>query len=120
MRILSSAPTEFQVELTLKPDTAITEQFILQLESALGQRVGSLSLFRVRRHVLLFRFAVERIADDDSTAERIQEVPSPYIDTRPPIQRASQEMPPARWFSVNEFQDEDDCERRTVNREPGN
>jgi hypothetical protein len=49
---------DLQVELTLKPDTPITERFIALLEAALHQKIGSLSFFRVRRNVSINRFTL--------------------------------------------------------------
>jgi len=72
---------DLQVELTLKPNTPVTERFISLLETALHQRIGSLSFFRVRRNVFMIRFTLERNDNDDSVADRIQELPSPYGHT---------------------------------------
>jgi hypothetical protein len=88
VRILENSSIEFQVELVLKPQTAITERFILQLESALGQRIGSLSLFRVRGRVFLLRFAVECTADDNSGTDSVQEMPDSYAGALALVQTA--------------------------------
>jgi hypothetical protein len=69
---------DLQVELTLKPNTPITERFIALLETALPQKFGSLSFFRVRRNVFMIRFTLERNYSDDSAADRIEELPSRY------------------------------------------
>ena len=76
--ISQSSAADFQVELILKPDTPITERFIALLETALHQKIGSLSLFRVRRNVFIIRFTLKRNYYDDSAADHIQELPSPY------------------------------------------
>lgn len=58
----------------------VTEQFILRLESALRQELGSLSLFRLRNNVLFVRFTLRRTYDEDSAeADRIEESPSLYL-----------------------------------------
>jgi len=72
---------DLQVELTLKPHTPITERFVARLETALHQKIGSLSFFRVRRNVFMIRFTLERNDSDDPVADRIQELPSPYGHT---------------------------------------
>jgi hypothetical protein len=69
---------DLQVELTLRPNTPITERFITLLETALHQKIASLSFFRVRRNVFIIRFTLERSYNDDSAADRIQELPSSY------------------------------------------
>ena len=51
--ISQSVAADFQVELILKPNTPITERFIALLETALHQKIGSLSLFRVRRNIFI-------------------------------------------------------------------
>ncbi|HXO95562.1 MAG TPA: hypothetical protein VN857_03185 [Chthoniobacterales bacterium] len=76
--ISQSVAADFQVELILKPNTPITERFIALLETALHQKIGSLSLFRVRRNIFIIRFTLKRNYYDDSAADRIQELPSPY------------------------------------------
>jgi hypothetical protein len=68
---------DLQVELTLKPHTPITERFIARLETALHQKIGSLSFFRVRRNVFMIRFTLQR-SNDDSAADRVEEFPTPY------------------------------------------
>jgi hypothetical protein len=75
---ISDGTADFQVQLTLKPNTPITERFITLLETALHQKIGSLSFFRVRRNVFMIRFTLEREYNDDSAADRIQELPSFY------------------------------------------
>ena len=67
-----------QVELTLKPNTPISERFIVRLETTIRQKIGSLSLFRVRRNVFIIRFTLERSYNEDSAADRIEELPAPY------------------------------------------
>jgi hypothetical protein len=69
---------DLQVELTLKPNTPITERFIALLETALHQRIGSLSFFRVGRNVFMIRFTLERNDSGDAAADRLQELPTPY------------------------------------------
>jgi hypothetical protein len=69
---------DLQVELTLKPNTPITERFVARLETALHQKIESLSFFRVHRNVFLMRFTLERNYNDDSAAERVEEFPTPY------------------------------------------
>ncbi len=78
-QISQSVAADFQVELILKPNTPITERLIALLETALHQKIGSLSLFRVRRNIFIIRFTLKRNYDDDSAADRIQELPSPYV-----------------------------------------
>jgi len=72
---------DLQVELTLKPDTPISERFIVRLETAIRQKIGSLSLFRVRRNVFFIRFTLERSYTEDSAADRVEELPAPYACT---------------------------------------
>jgi len=72
--ISQSVAADFQVELILKPNTPITERLIALLETALHQKIGSLSLFRVRRNIFIIRFTLKRNYDDDSAADRIQEL----------------------------------------------
>jgi hypothetical protein len=79
--ISESAAGDLQVELTLKPDTPISERFIVRLETAIGQKIGSLSLFRVRRNVFIVRFTLERSFTEDSAADRIEELPAAYAFT---------------------------------------
>jgi hypothetical protein len=79
--ISESAAGDLQVELTLKPDTPISERFIVRLETAIGQKIGSLSFFRVRRNVFIVRFTLERSFTEDSAADRIEEFPAPYAYT---------------------------------------
>jgi hypothetical protein len=76
--ISDSVEADLQVELTLKPNTPITERFIVRLEIALHRKIGSLSLFRVRRNVLIIRFTLKDGYRDDSAADRIQELPFAY------------------------------------------
>jgi len=76
--ISESVAGDLQVELTLKPNTPISERFIIRLETAIRQKIGSLSLFRVRRNVFIIRFALERSYNEDSAADRIEELPAPY------------------------------------------
>jgi hypothetical protein len=76
--ISDSVEADRQVELTLKPNTPISERFIVRLETAIGQKIGSLSLFRVRRNVFIVRFTLERNFTEDSAADRIEELPAPY------------------------------------------
>jgi hypothetical protein len=73
---------DLHVELTLKPNTPITERFIARLETALHQKIESLSLFRVRRNVFIIRFTLKRRDNEDSVADRIQELPSSYACAR--------------------------------------
>jgi hypothetical protein len=77
--ISDSVEANLQVELTLKPNIPITERFIVRLEKALHQKIGSLALFRVRRNVLIIRFTLKGGYSDDSAADRIQELPFPYV-----------------------------------------
>jgi len=76
--ISDSVEADLQVELTLKPNTPITERFIVRLETALHRKIGSLSLFRVRRNILIIRFTLKGGYRNDSAADRIQELPFPY------------------------------------------
>ncbi len=76
--ISDSVEADLQVELTLKPNTPITERFIVRLETALHQKIGSLALFRVRRNVSIIRFTLKGGYRNDSAADRIQELPFPY------------------------------------------
>ncbi len=88
VEISEAAAPDFQVELTLKPNTPITERFILRLETALRGEIGSLSLFRVRTNVMIVRFTLRRGSHDDpSGADRIAELPSLYT-------AASRNFPP--------------------------
>ena len=75
---LESVAGDLQVELTLKPNTPISERFIIRLETAIRLKIGSLSLFRVRRNVFIIRFTLERSYNEDSAADRIEELPAPY------------------------------------------
>jgi hypothetical protein len=79
--ISESAAGDLHVELTLKPDTPINERFIVRLETAIGHKIGSLSLFRVRRNVFIVRFTLERSFTEDSAADRIEELPAPFAYT---------------------------------------
>jgi hypothetical protein len=80
--VSESGATDFLVELTLNPNTPITERFILRLETVLGEKIGSLSLFRVRSNVLIVRFTLPRDPDEDPLETgRIQESPSRYLNT---------------------------------------
>lgn len=76
--ITENVSGDLQVELTLKPHTPITERLIFRLEAALRQKIGTPSLFRIRRNVFIIRFALKRTYDDDSAADRIEEFPTPY------------------------------------------
>jgi hypothetical protein len=76
--ISESAAGNFQVELTLKPHTPVTERFIFRLEAALRQKIGTPTLIRIRRNVFIIRFALRGSYDDDSAADRIEELPTPY------------------------------------------
>jgi hypothetical protein len=79
VEISENSLSDFQVELTLKPNTPIAERFILRLETALAGEIGSLSLFRVRTNVMIVRFTLRRSAyDDPSGTDRIAELPSVY------------------------------------------
>jgi hypothetical protein len=69
---------DLQVALTLKPHTPITERLIFRLEAALRQKIGTPSLFRIRRNVFIIRFSLKHTYDDDSAADRVQELPTPY------------------------------------------
>jgi hypothetical protein len=64
---------DLQVALTLKPHTPITERLIALLETALHQKIGSLSFFRVRRNVFMIRFTLQHYYNDDSAADRIED-----------------------------------------------
>jgi hypothetical protein len=79
--ISESVAGDLHVELTLKPDTPINERFIVRLETAIGHKIGSLSLFRVRRNVFIVRFTLERSFTEDSAADRIEELPAPFAYT---------------------------------------
>ena len=76
--ISESAAGDLHVELT---DTPINERFIVRLETAIGHKIGSLSLFRVRRNVFIVRFTLERSFTEDSAADRIEELPAPFAYT---------------------------------------
>jgi hypothetical protein len=92
-KVSDSGPTDFLVELTLKPNTPITERFILRLEAVLGEEIKSLSLFRVRSNVLIVRFTLPRNSDEDSVEpDRIQESPSRYLNASQWRRSATHEM----------------------------
>jgi hypothetical protein len=74
---VSGSSVGFRVELTLKPNSPITERFIRGLEIGLRQEIASLLILRIRRNVFIIRFSLKPSYHDDSPADRIEELPAP-------------------------------------------
>jgi hypothetical protein len=77
-KVSGSSAAGFRVELALKPNTPITDRFIRGLEIGLRHEIASLSVLRIRRNIFTIRFSLKPGYDDDSPADRIEELPAPY------------------------------------------
>lgn len=81
--ISESGAFAFRVTLNLKPGVPLSERFLMRLETALEQRIGSLAYLRIRANATVVRFTIRR-SDDLPGPDRVQEVPALYAFRRSP------------------------------------
>ena len=94
--VSEDASGDFHVALILQPNIPISERLITRLETVLGRKIASLSIFRVRVNVMIIRFVLPTTSSERrSRTDHIEEVAAPYytsVDRRIALQPVTTEI----------------------------